>query len=157
MILDNELYFGNGWAPTATGDNISTNVTDTGPLSGTPTANAFRDLGMGEPLWFEALVTTAVTSAGAATVDFRFRTGSVADLTSSSPVDLVSSGAIAKATLIAGYLALRVRLPSATYKRYIGANANIGTAALTAGAFNVRIVKDIQSNTKYAGGFSIDV
>lgn len=156
MIIDNELYFATAWSPTATGDNISTNVTDMGPLSGTPNANTGRDLGQGEDLWFDALVTAAVTSGGAATVDFRFRTDSAASLTS-APVDLISSGAIAKATLITGYQAVRTRLPSATYKRYIGANANIGTAVLTAGTFNVKLLKNIGANTKYAGGFSIDV
>lgn len=155
MIIDSELLFADGtWAPTATGDNISPNVTDLGPLSGTPTANAGRDLGQGEDLWFQVIVLQTVTSGGAATVDFRFRTDSAANLTT-SPVDLVSSGAIAKATLVAGYI-FRTRLPSATYKRYIGANANIGTAVLTAGKFHIAVIKNIQGNTKYAGSFGLD-
>jgi len=91
MIIDNELLFADGtWAPTATGDNISTNVTDTGPLTGIGTSgpNTGRDLGQGEEVWFNVLVKTAVTSGGAATVDFRFRTDSAANLTT-SPVDPV--------------------------------------------------------------------
>lgn len=158
MIIDNELLFADGtWAPTATGDNISPNVHDTSPVSGIGTGgtNTGRDFGQGEELWFRVLVTQTVTSGGAATVDFRFRTDSAASLVS-SPVDLVASGAIAKATLVAGYT-FNVRLPSASYKRYIGANANIGTAVLTAGKFHVAITKNIQGNTKYASSFGLDV
>lgn len=162
MMIDNELLLADGtWAPTATGDNISTNVHDTGPLgvpAAGPTANAGRDYGQGQDLWMVVTVKTAVTSAGAATVDFRLRTDSAASLVS-APVDLIASGAIAKATLIAGYQVF-LRFPSssaATYKRYLGCNANIGTAVLTAGAFHVAIVKDIQRNTKYINGYNLDV
>lgn len=157
MFIDNELVFGSAWSPTTTGDNVSPNVLDTGPLGGTPNANGGRNLGVGSPIWFDVLVTAAVTSAGAATVDFRFRTAAAAALTS-SPVDLLASGAIGKATLIANYVAFRSVVPSSSqYARYVGANANIGTAALTAGTFYVKLLKDIQGYTNYAGGFSIDV
>lgn len=157
MIIDNELLFADGtWAPTATGDNISTNVHDTGPLTGIGTggSNTGVDLGQTENLWLVVTVKTAVTSGGAATVDFRLRTDSAANLTT-SPVDVVASGAIAKATLVAGYQVI-LKCPSTTYKRYIGVNANIGTAVLTAGAFHCALVTDIQKNTKYASGFGLD-
>lgn len=158
MIIDNELLFADGtWAPTATGDNVSTNVWDSGPLGGVPNANTGRDFGQGENVWMVITVKTAVTSAGAATVDFRLRTDSAASLVS-SPVDLIATGAIPKATLVAGYQT-RLKFPSIqlqNYKRYLGCNANIGTAVLTAGAFHVAITKDIQGNTKYASGFNLD-
>src|SRR4051812_24628643 len=103
MFIDKELQFADGtWAPTATGDNISPNVLDVSPLGGKPNANGGRDLGQGEGLYLLVTIKTAVTSAGAATVDFRLRTDSAASLTS-APVDLMASGAIAKATLVAGY------------------------------------------------------
>lgn len=154
MFIDKELQFADGtWAPTATGDNISTNVLDTSPLGGTPTANGGRDLGQGDDLYLVVTVKTAVTSGGSATVDFRLVTDSVAAI--SSPVTLVSTGALAKATLVAGYQAF-LKLPSATYKKFIGVNANIGTAVLTAGAFECEIVKDPARNTKYAGSFNLD-
>lgn len=158
MIIDSELLFADGtWAPTGTGDNISTNVWDSAPLGGTPTANTGRDFGQGEDFWLEILVKTSVTSAGAATVDFRLRTDSAASLTS-SPVDLIATGAIGKATLVAGYQTyLRFPTPNAqSYKRYLGVNANIGTAALTAGAFHCAGIKNIQKNVKYAGSFGLD-
>ena len=164
MIIESEYLFADGtWAPTALGDNISTNVTDVGPL-GTPigpgsTANLGRDLGQGQDLWFVVTVKTAVTSAGAATVDFRFRSAANAALTT-TPIDLVTSGAIAKATLVAGYQFM-VRLPSALtgvtgYQRFVGANANIGTAVLTGGAFHVAIISDEQRNQKYGSAFTLD-
>lgn len=159
MIIDNELLFADGtWAPTATGDNISTNQWDSSPYGGTPTPNAGRDLGLGEPMWMVVTVKTAVTSAGAATVDFRLRTDTASSGVA-SPVDLVSTGAIAKATLVAGFQRA-LRLPSNTpaniYKKWLMCNANIGTAVLTAGAFHVALVKDLQSNIKYASGFNLD-
>ena len=160
MILDLELEFADRagtWAPTATGDNISTNVLDTAPLGGTPNANGGRDFGQGERLWLAITVLQTVTSGGAATVDFRLRTDSNPNLTTAQ-VDLISTGAIGKATLVAGY---QTFLPLASvsgqaYKRYIGVNANIGTAVLTAGKFHAAIVKDEQKNVKYAGGFNLD-
>lgn len=156
MIIDQELQFADGtWAPTATGDNISPNVLDTSPLGGKPTANGGRDLGQGENLYLAVTVKTAVTSGGAATVQFYLRTDSNPNGTT-APVDLVGSGVIAKASLVAGYQVF-LKLPSAAYKRYIMVNANIGTAVLTAGAFEAEIVKDIAQNTKYAGAYSLDV
>ena len=157
MILDLELEFADragSWAPTGTGDNISTNVLDTSPLGGTPTANGGRDLGQGERFILVVTVLQTVTSAGAATVDFRLRTDTATNM-STAQVDLVSTGAIGKATLVAGYQ-VRLPLPIGTYKKYIAVNANIGTAALTAGKFHAAIVKDAQSYTKYASSFNLD-
>lgn len=164
MIIEAEYLFADGtWAPTATGDNISTNVTDTGPLGGPVgpgTANLGRDFGQGEKMWFVVTVIQAVTSAGAATVDFRFRSSAAATLLT-TPIDLVSSGAVPKATLVAGYTFM-TPLPSAPvgvtgYQRFVGCNANIGTAVLTAGKFHVALLHDEQKNQKYGSGFLLDI
>lgn len=155
MIIDSQLQFADGtWAPTATGVNISPNVLDTSPLGGTPNANTGRDFGQGENLWLAITVKITATSGGSATVTFNLRTDSNANLTT-SPVDLVASPAIPVATLVAGYQ-IFIPLPMATYKKYLGVNANIGTAVLTAGAFECDIVKDPQRNAKYASGFNLD-
>lgn len=158
MIIDNELLFADGtWAPTATGDNVSPNVWDSAPLGNLLNTNTGRDFGQGEDSWLEITVTQSVTSSAAASVDFRLRTDSAASLVS-APVDLVATGGIAKATLVAGYQTY-LRLPSPNlqaYKRYLGVNANIITTALTAGKFHCAIVKDIQKNVKYVSGFNID-
>jgi hypothetical protein len=165
MIMDLELLFADGtWAPTATGVNISPNVLDVSPL-GTPigpgsAANLGRDLGQGEPLWFVVTVKVAVTSSAAAEVNFNLRSAANAALTT-TPIDLVSSGPIAKATLVAGYTFM-VMLPSFAvgttgWQRYVGANANITTTALTGGQFHIAILRNEQKNQKYGTGFTIDV
>lgn len=153
MIIDKNLQFADGtWAPTATGDNISPNVVDMGPLGGSPSANTGRDLGEGEEMLLVITVKTAVTSAGAATVDFQLVTDSSAGMGSKS--ELIGTGAIAKATLVAGYQ-IKLKPPIGGYKQYLAVNASIGTAVLTAGAFEVELVKDKSNNTNYAGGYSI--
>lgn len=156
MFIDKQLQFADGtWAPTATGVNISPNVYDTAPLTGGAGSgsNPGINLGEGEDLYLLITVKTTATSGGSATVTFNLRTDSNANLTT-APVDLVASGAIAVATLVAGYQ-VKLKLPNAAYKEFIGVNANIGTAVLTAGAFEAEIVKDLSSNTIYAGGFSV--
>lgn len=154
MIIDNLLELADGtWAPTATGDNISPNVIDTSPLGGSPTANGGRNLGEGEGLYVVVTVKTAVTSAGAATVDFQIVTDSSSAM--GSKVELAGTGAIGKASLVAGKQ-IKIKLPNDSgYKQYLAVNASIGTAVLTAGAFQVDIVKDLSSNSKYAGAYSI--
>lgn len=157
MIIDNELLFSNAQAPGNIGTTVSTNVHDTAPLgtpSGVPTANAGRDLGQGEAIWLNVVVNVTLVGA-TATVDFRFRTDSNPNLTT-APVDLVTSGPIAVATLVAGYT-FRVRIPSAAYKRYIGAVMVVATANITAGTVSISLVKDIQGNTKYTVGYTLDV
>ena len=161
------------YSPTATGDNIATYSYDTSPL-GLPTgsggastsgynagtsANAGRDLGIGGEMWLEVLVTAAVTSAGAATVKFDFVTDSVAAL--SNVVDstgvgvLLTSPIYPKATLVLGYL-YRTQLPAAlVYQQYIGLDVVIATAALTAGTFEGKLLKNIQTSDLYLSGFAV--
>ncbi len=154
MIIDKQLQFADGtWAPTATGVNISPNVYNTAPLGGVPNANGGIDLGEGDVLWLVITVKTTATSGGAATVTFNIRTDSNANLTT-SPVDLAATAAIPYATLVAGYQ-IKMPLPTGSYKEFIGVNAVIGTAVLTAGAFEAEIVKHMSSDTIYAGGFSV--
>lgn len=154
MRIDNELLFADGtWAPTTVATNVSPNVWDSGPYSGKPNANTGRDIGQGEPLWFVITVLQTCTSGGGATVDFRLRSDSNSNLTT-SPVDHVSTGATGFASLTAG-TQYAFRVPSGTYKRYIGAVAVIATAALTAGMFHIFLGTDLQRNTKYAGGFVV--
>jgi hypothetical protein len=175
MIKDTNLIFSasSGDSPTNTGDNISTNSYDTSPLGlqspaaggSTPgynagvNVNAGRDLGIGGEMWFEVLVTAAVTSAGAATVKFDLVTDSVAALTnvvdSTGVGVLVSSAVFPKATLIAGFTS-RVQLPaSASYLKFIGADYVIATANLTAGTFEAKLVVNIQQSDQYESGYAV--
>jgi Bbp16 len=78
-------------------------------------------------------ITTTVTSGGAATVDFQLVSADDAALTTNVVVHY-DSGAIAKATLVAGYRVFAVELPRGTYKRYLGILCTPAVAVLTAGA-----------------------
>lgn len=82
-------------------------------------------------------VDTAVTSAGSATVEFQL----VSDAQAAIAVDgsatvHYKSAAVPKATLVAGYTVVNVKLPKGQYERYLGILQNVGTAALTAGKVN---------------------
>lgn len=82
-------------------------------------------------------VDTAITSAGSATVEFQL----VSDAQAAIAVDgsatvHYKSAAVPKATLVAGYTVVNVKLPKGQYERYLGILQNVGTAALTAGKVN---------------------
>lgn len=82
-------------------------------------------------------VDTAVTSGGAATVEFQL----VSDAQAAIAVDgsatvHYKSAAYPKATLVDGFAAVKVTLPKGQYERYLGILQNVGTAALTAGKIN---------------------
>lgn len=120
------------------GTIVGTNVIDlraagTIPQGGSPIA----DIGRAPPkMGFEGIecrITTAVTATGATTIDFRLCQSANNDL--SSPTTLISSGAIGKATLVAGYLidALTRRLPFIS-ARYLGANYVIAVSDVLTGA-----------------------
>lgn len=176
-IRDSLLMFSgvgtSGDAPTTTGDNISALSIDTSPLGlqspsaggSTPgynagsNTNAGRDLGIGGEMWLEVLVTVAVTASGAASVKFDLGTSALAacsDVVDSTGVGvLVSSAAIAKATLIAGYT-FRVQLPaSASYLKYLCVDYVIATNNLTAGTFESKLLMNIQQSDLYEGGFAV--
>ena len=152
MIMDLELIFGNNWAPTAIGDNFSTNVLDVGPLGVIPISNTTTDL-HSEGMTLEIFVQQTVTSVGAATVEFRLVTDTQTSMASNST--LSSSGVIPKANLVAG-TSLRFPLPSGIYKKYVAINANIGTAVLTAGQFQAKFVQNSPNPRIYSSTFSVD-
>lgn len=79
-------------------------------------------------------IETAVTSAGAATVNFLIQDSN----DGSTWVTLLDSGAIGKATLVAGYKVFNgVSLENA--REYIRVAGDVGTADLTAGVVNAWI------------------
>ena len=99
------------------------------------------DVGLGEQLYLIILVNTAVTSAGAATVQFQLVSDTVAAISPTAPAHVhAATGAIPKATLVAGYRAFVVALPLDSYSRYLGIVQVTGVAALTAGAVQAFIV-----------------
>ena len=80
---------------------------------------------------FLGKVTTAVTSGGAATVQWVLETSANEDMTSATT--LWDSGAVAKATLVKGYTIKQVHDDDWTFKRYSRLKQVVATAALTAG------------------------
>lgn len=167
MFKDGELLFsGASWAPTGTGNNISTNTLDTGPL-GLPTGsgggsgtNAGRDLGIGSEMWMVFTVTTAVASSGGGTVAFAIVTDNTAAISTVNILNQSAAFTVAQLTLGFRYA---VQFPFADtanatalkYQRYIAAAAIIATAVLQAGAFEAVGVKNLQTKDLYVSGFTL--
>lgn len=144
MILDERAEFADATTiPTATGRSLLGDVYD---------LQVARDVGLGTPMFLVIQITTAVTSAGAATVAFELVSDAAAAIaTDGSATQHASSFAVPKATLIAGYqLAIPVPPENPSYERFIGVLSNVGVAALTAGAANAFLVKDVARWKAYA-------
>ena len=137
MILDKELQFSDSQAVTSTGSNASTNSVDMGH-SGNWAA--------GKQLYLHILVKETVTSGGAATVDFQLQGDDNSSF--SSPANAITSGAIAKATLVEGHvISLPIPMqPAANIQRYNRVNYEVATAALTGGKFSSWISDQPQTN-----------
>lgn len=135
MILDELLEISDASAlATGTGRALEGDVID---LGATP-----QDFGTGTPLYLVIQVTTAVTSAGAATVTFELVSDAAAAIATDGSASLhATTEAIGKASLVAGYTRI-IPIPpgeGTEYERYLGLITNVGTAALTAGAINAFI------------------
>lgn len=144
MILDERNEFADATAlgTSGTGRQLVGDVIDLGAVSG--------NLGEGEEVCVVISVDTAVTSAGAATVDFELATDAAAAIATDGTATVIgSSGAITKATLVAGYQVV-IKVSSKTCERYLGLIANVGTAALTAGKVNAGVVETSNGWTAYA-------
>lgn len=146
MYLDLQTLFSdNQTLAFAAGSANSTNVIDLGtvgtiPLGGSP----IYDIGRGEPVEVIVQITADVTSAGSATVQFKLVSSAAADL--STPTVHYDSGAIAKATLVAGYyVPIRV-IPQGVALRYLGLIYTVATATTTAGTVTAGILLDRSSN-----------
>lgn len=127
------------------------------PQAGTPAGGAatgaglrvLQDAGRGKEPELLVQVTEAVASAGAATVQFQLVAADDAALSTNANV-LQETGAIALATLVAGYQA-RLCVPPGLVNsagapaRYLGCKYVIGTATTTAGKVTAGIVYDRQT------------
>ena len=141
MILDSLALFCDQQAVTSTA--VSTDKMD---------LSSIRHVGTGESMEVYILVEEAATAAGAATVDFQFVVDDNATL--SSPAIAISSGAIAKATLVIGF-EIRLRIPTVDFERFCGMNFVVATGPLTAGKFTAGIVLTSGKQRNYASGFSV--
>ena len=106
-------------------------------------------------IWLVISVDTAITSGGAATVQFQLASDAQAAIaTDGSATIHWQSAAIPKATLVAGYVIANIPLPSGTpvYERYLGILQITGTAALTAGKVNANLTATPYTWTPTADG-----
>jgi hypothetical protein len=130
MILDERLEFGDALSCVANiGNAILGDVID---LGATPT---LKDIGNGEPMYLVIQVTTAVVGSSS-TVQFQLASDSTANLATSKTVH-IDTGAIAEATLVAGYTKIYPLPIEATYERYLGIWETVATGNLSAGNVNI--------------------
>ena len=144
MILDERNEFGD--AATLVGDAASTYVLgDVINLGATA-----RDIGNGEPLYLVIQIDTLVAATGgAANVTFKLVSDSTDNL-ATSPTVHWSSPAIAKGTLVAGYLVAAIALPMGSYERYLGVTYTPDTNNITSGKANAFLTKDVATWAAYA-------
>lgn len=143
MILDRQLIVSNAQAVTATA--VSTDSIDT------QLASPIRDIGTGEEMRMVITCGLAALAAGAATVTFELVQADDAALTTNVEV-LSATGAIPKATIVAGYTAMDTVVPRNT-RRYIGVRYTVGTGPLTQGTFTAGLVHDTDRRTNYPSGY----
>jgi hypothetical protein len=143
MIIDSQALFSDDQAVTATA--VSSNIIDlgaTGTVPGGSTALS-RDIGKGTPVEILIQWTVAAVSGGASTVTVDLETDDNSSF--SSATTLATTGAIAKATLVAGYQ-MKIHYMPRGAERYIRLNYTVATANLTAGAVTAGIVAGVQTN-----------
>lgn len=144
MILDRQNTLSINQAITATA--FSTDTVD---------LTVARDIGAGNDIEIICRVTTTFTTGTAATLSVEFVTSANANL--SSPVVVLATPALAAATLVAGFEALRIRVPVTQVlglNRYIGLRytvANTFTAGTVTSGFNL----DRQADGYYASGVPV--
>ena len=108
------------------------------------------DIGSGFPAFLVISVDTAVTSGGAATVQFSLCSDAQAAIAVDGSQSVhMQSAAIGKATLVAGYQIV-LPIPPGSYERYLGVVQTTGTAALTAGKVNAFVTFDPAVYKAYA-------
>lgn len=137
MILDERNEFADAVAlATAIGTGNLGDVIDLGSA---------RNVGLSRQMYAVIQITTAVTSAGAATVAFQVVSdGAAVPDTAGTQTIHVASQAIGKASLVAGYTVVLPLPPEGDvpYEQYLGVQSVVGVAALTAGAANAFLTLD---------------
>lgn len=139
MILDSQLSLSRAQSiAAAAGDIVSTDIYDTG---------AAADVGIGEDLYLQIQIGTAVTSGGSATVAFILQTDDNSSFSSAREFPL--TGPVALAALTANSIQYRGRLPIGL-ERFFRVVYRIATATTTAGTANAFLVHGVQANPAIA-------
>ena len=148
MILDERTEFLDATALNtgAAGTYLIGDVIDLGVANA---SQPYGGEGDSDAAWLVIGVDTAVTSAGAATVQFALASDAQAAIaTDGTATQHFLSAAIPKATLVAGYQAVAIRLPRGSYERYLGILQVTGVAALTAGKVNAFLTRNVPTPLK---------
>jgi hypothetical protein len=135
MIMDELLEFGDGFDLTeTTGTYLLTNQIDLQETG--------RDISNGQPMYLVIQIDTAV-SGTSSTVNFRLRSDSTAAIHATTSSAHYETGAIAEATLVAGYtIVIPLSKGVAEFERYLGVQAVIGTATISAGTCSAFLTFD---------------
>lgn len=137
MYMDRQNLFSSAQAVT-TGSTASTDIIDLGST---------RDIGSGETLEVIVVIDTTFTSGGSGTLDFKLQTDTASNF--GSAVTLQSTGAIAVASLVAGYAVARWKIPRGVL-RYLRMQYVVATADMTAGTITSGISIGRQDTAVYA-------
>lgn len=141
MILSNELLLSDDQAITASA--ASTNYLDLG-ATGTPHGAAAalpRDVGKGEPVPFEVIVTEAFNTLTSLQIDLE-----VDDNTSFSSATVVQSQTVVLANLTVGYNIPPMYLPQGVSERYVRLNYTVNGTDPTTGKITAGISGGRQTN-----------
>lgn len=134
MFIDRQNTFSKRQALTATA--ASTDIIDLG---------VDRNIGPAN-IRLRVQVEEALVSAGATTLVAALETDDNAGF--ASPVVLVQTGVVPKATLVAGYIALDVTVPSRT-ERYLRMNYTVATGPFTGGSISAFLALDTEQRREY--------
>ena len=135
MIMDSLLEFADGQDISQTaGTYLADNQIDLQEIG--------RDIGNGQPLYLVIQVDVAIVGSSS-TVNWRLRSDSSAAIHATTSSAHYETGAIAEATLVAGYqIVIPLSKGVAEFERYLGIQAIVGTATTSAGTYSAFLTLD---------------
>ena len=138
-ILDGQLSFSDvqDLGSASVGTTISTNVVDITAQVNDLASRVSGNLGESDIVLTVTVEDEDFTSGGSATLAVAIQTHST--VTTTSGTTLLTSPAVAVASLVDGYEVWQVRLPFADYNRYLGLGYVVAAAAMTAGKITAKI------------------
>jgi hypothetical protein len=147
-MLDSELVLSSAQAPTAVGDTPSTNVYDSG--SAYSNAQNCDESMVGENVYANVICNTVPTSGGAATIQAVLQDSP----DNATWTDRLIGPSFGYAAVTKGLALLQTPSPMFT-QRYQRIVYRIGTAVLTAGAFDAYFSNTIPRNIQRPTGFTV--
>lgn len=149
MYMDINEQFSNGQSLIAgTGDLVSTNVLDTNP-TGNPSTPQNHDEGIGEEVYLNVRIGTALVQAGG-TLQLVLQTDD--NVAFSSPKEFPLNAALGPTNYPANTFVYQGRLPIGL-ERFLRVVYRSATAAVTAGTADAFLTKDTQATRAYKSGF----